>query len=242
MGRADVVTHREALAGLLADPRVVSGILVGPTSERPGWAYRVRGARRRIVSAGSPFHRVRNPNIFFLGFLKVDTRDREALAGAARRLAAARGGAPARLGRGARAQDGRVAAGALARGVRRSAPETPDPAEWPSLPLDADAEALVDLRRRVAEEDAVSLLLVGLVRADVNLASSRLREFSYARPASEEDVRACLRAMAEIDEDQVALDSAVKARRRLLHHVLRLARTRSTSRASAPAAAGRRTR
>jgi hypothetical protein len=87
VGRADVVTHREALAGLLADPRIVSGILVGPGSTSAGWSYRVRGARRRIVSAGSPFHRVRNPNIFFLGFLKVDRRDRDALAAAAERLA-----------------------------------------------------------------------------------------------------------------------------------------------------------
>jgi phosphatidylglycerophosphate synthase len=213
VGRADAVTHREALAGLLADPRIVSGILVGPTSERPGWAYRVRGARRRIISAASPFHRVRNPNIFFLGFLKVDARDRDALSGAARRLAALAEDRPAswdeELAR--KQAEWRLERwrAAFPPGVER--PPTPDPAEWPSLPLDAEAEAVVDLRRRVAEEDAVSLLLVGLVRADVNLASSRLREFSFARPSSDADVRAVLSAMAEIDEDQVALDSAVKA-------------------------------
>jgi Family of unknown function (DUF5941)/CDP-alcohol phosphatidyltransferase len=212
-GRADVVTHREALAGLLADPRIVSGILVGPTSERAGWAYRVRGARRRIVSAGSPFHRVRNPNIFFLGFLKVDKRDREGLADVARRLAALAEERPPSWDEELARKTGewRLERWRASFPPGEERPPAPEPAEWPSLPIGAEDEALVDLRRRVAEEDAVSLLLVGLVRADVNLASSRLREFSYARPTSEAEVRACLREMAEIDEDQIALDSAVKA-------------------------------
>jgi hypothetical protein len=45
----------------------------------------------------------------------------------------------------------------------------------------------------------------------VDLAMSRLREFYYARPSSEADVRRSLDEMSAIDEDKVALDSAVKS-------------------------------
>jgi len=211
VARADVITHREALAGLLADPRIVSGVLVGPGSARTGWCFRARSARRRIVSAGSPFHRVRNSNFSFLGFLKVDRRDREALATAARRLAELAVDRPEawqdELDR--KAAEWRLERWRAAQGD--DPPPAPEPADWPGLPLDAAAEAYVALRRRVAAEDAVSLLLVGLVRGDVELAASRLREFYYARPSSEADVRRSLDEMSAIDEDKVALNSAVKA-------------------------------
>ncbi|HWT23329.1 MAG TPA: CDP-alcohol phosphatidyltransferase family protein, partial [Solirubrobacteraceae bacterium] len=209
VARGDVLTHREALAGLLADPRIVSGVLSGPL-HGSGWSFRARLARRRVVSAGSPFHRVRNANMSFLGFLKVDSRDRDALATAARRLAELAADRPegwaAELERKAgewRFDRWRAArAGAVA--------EPPEPEDWPSLPLAAEDEELVALRRRVASEDAVSLLLVGLVRGDVDLAASRLREFYYARPATARDVERALGEMAAIDEDKVALNSAVK--------------------------------
>ncbi len=85
VAHADVVTQREALAGLLADPRVVTGIL--STGRRRAYTFRVRSARGRVVSAGSPYHTVRRPTGTFLGFLKVDTRDRESLAEVATELA-----------------------------------------------------------------------------------------------------------------------------------------------------------
>jgi hypothetical protein len=212
VARADMVTHREALAGLLADPRIVSGILAAPWMGRGAWSFRVRGARRRIVSAGSAFHRVRNSNLSFLGLLKVDRRDVGELAAVAGRLAELAGDRPA-------AWDGELARkGAEWRMERWRAAQPagadeppPEPHTWPDLPVDAAAEAQLELRRRAAAEDAVALLLVGLVRADVNLASSRLREFYYARPSSAEDVERSLHEMRAIDEDAVALDSAVKA-------------------------------
>jgi hypothetical protein len=213
VARADVVTHREALAGLLADPRIVSGVLVGPGSAGAGWCFRARGARRRVVSAGSPFHRVRNSNLSFLGFLKVDRRDVPALAGASRRLAELAADRPeaweAELRR--KVGEWRMERWRAAHGGGENGTPPPEPETWPELPLDPAAEAHVNLRRRVAAEDAVSLLLVGLVRTDVDLAASRLREFYYARPFSDQDVRRCLDEMRLIDEDKVALNSAVKA-------------------------------
>jgi hypothetical protein len=208
VARGDVVTHREALAGLLADPRIVSGALVGPASVAGPGSFRVRGARRRLVSAASPFHRVRNANISFLGFVKVAARDRERLALSAQRLAELAADRP----EGWEAElDRKAAEWRMERWRAAHAGDEPPPENWATLPLDAAAEQALDLRRRVAAEDAVSLLLVGLVRNGVDLASSRVREFYYARPASAQDVRRCLDEMAAIDEDKVALNSAVKA-------------------------------
>ncbi|MGH3327304.1 MAG: hypothetical protein ACRDPT_05820, partial [Streptomycetales bacterium] len=93
LAAADILTHREALAGLLADTRVLSGILVSdgrsdPAAGGPGsGSFGVRSERGRVVSAASPYHQVRGGNGGFLGVLKVDTRDHALLVRSARRLA-----------------------------------------------------------------------------------------------------------------------------------------------------------
>jgi hypothetical protein len=213
VSRADVVTHREALAGLLLDPRIVSGALVGSAAGGAAWSFRVRGARRRIVSAGSAFHRVRNGNSSFLGFMKIDRRDVDALAAAGRRLAELVADRP-------EAWDEELARKSAEWRFDRwraahppGAPDVPMPApeEWASLPVDPGDEERLALRRRVAAQDAVSLLLVGLVRGGAELSAGRLREFYYSRPSSPDDVRRSLEDMGAIDEDKVALNSAVKS-------------------------------
>ena len=83
----DVVTHREALAGLLKDPRVVTGALLGGGRRSRELAFRVRSKRGRVISAASPYHSVHNPTSAFLGVVKVATADRPVLAGTAARLA-----------------------------------------------------------------------------------------------------------------------------------------------------------
>ena len=80
--------HREALAGLLANPGVVTGILSTGSARSGRWAFRTRSLRGRVVAASSPYHRVRRPNHHFLGVLKVDARDLAAFADAAERLGA----------------------------------------------------------------------------------------------------------------------------------------------------------
>ena len=111
----EVVTHREALAGLLKDPRVVTGTLLGGGWRARQFAFRVRSKRGRVISAASPYHAVHRPTSAFLGVLKVAAADRAR----ARRLgrAAGRAGRRAAAGveRGARAQAGHVAQRALAR-------------------------------------------------------------------------------------------------------------------------------
>jgi phosphatidylglycerophosphate synthase len=84
---ADVVTQREALAGLLADARVGTGILSAGGSIAEPFAVPIRARRGRIVSAGSPYHAVHDPTGRFLGVLKVARADRRAVAEVAERLA-----------------------------------------------------------------------------------------------------------------------------------------------------------
>lgn len=66
-------------------------------------------------------------------------------------------------------------------------------------------------QHRAASADAVALLLVGLVRANVAVAPVSLRGFFLARPASPAQARAAEHAAAAVDEDRVLLDAAVKS-------------------------------
>ena len=102
---ADIVTQREVLAGLLAEPRIRTGVLTtGGSAARP-FGFKTRSNRGRIVSAGSPYHAVRRPTGTFLGVLKVAPADRPGVAPVAEQLAAlVEPGAARRLAGGARLQ------------------------------------------------------------------------------------------------------------------------------------------
>ena len=131
---ADIVTQREVLAGLLAEPRMATGIIsTGGPVARP-YGFKTRARRGRIISAGSPYHAVRSPTGTFLGVVKVAPADRPGVAAVTERLAALRRGrAVARVAGGAGLQDAALApdaravgdrprargAGAAARGARR---------------------------------------------------------------------------------------------------------------------------
>lgn len=83
---ADVVTQREALAGVLADPRLGTAVL-SSRSERGPRSHPLRSERGRALSAGSESHSVGAPTEWSLGVLKVRASDRPALVEAAERLA-----------------------------------------------------------------------------------------------------------------------------------------------------------
>jgi phosphatidylglycerophosphate synthase len=87
VGHGDVVTHDTVLGALLSDPRVASGVLAAAEPVVPG-AWGMRTDRGRVLSAGSPFHSVHEPNNAFLGFLKVAGDSLPVLADVAERLAA----------------------------------------------------------------------------------------------------------------------------------------------------------
>jgi phosphatidylglycerophosphate synthase len=148
---ADVYTQGEALAGVLADPRLGTAVLSTREDRGPG-SYPLRSERGRALSAGSEFHTVGAPTEWSLGVLRVSEADRPALLTAADRLA--------ELGLGG---------------------------------------------------DPVALLIVGLVRSGVHVGQSDLRALFWARPSSAEEVAQAQRDSAGHDEEQVLLDSSVKA-------------------------------
>lgn len=94
LANGEIITQREALAGLLADPRVQTGVLTTSGKIARPFGYRTKTRRGRIVSASSPFHTTADPNQTFLGVLKVATADRPRLRELAARLAELRAAPP----------------------------------------------------------------------------------------------------------------------------------------------------
>jgi phosphatidylglycerophosphate synthase len=223
VAQADVVTHREALAGLLADPRIGTGVLTGRVGTARALPFRVRSRRGRVVSAGSAYHAVHRPTGAFLGVLKVAGPDRETLAGVAGELAvlAAAPSAPWRAELERKAAAWRQA---LAQWAATGEPREPGDGDAADEPMEAEEpggpvahadlspgdEALLRQRVAAATEDAASLLLVGLVRSGTHVGTSLLRKLYWARPHSPAAVARAREEIEGYDEDRVLLDSAVK--------------------------------
>ena len=187
IGCAHVVTHREALAGILADPRDGTAALTsGPRGGRAGsgpFASRtegspIRSVGPRVTSAGSAYHRVADANGSFLGVVRVEAGDRAALASVAAELAdlAATG---------------------------RLRPEG-----------DADERDEARAAKRAAGDgaldDAASLLLVGLVRNGAPVYLRKLGGFFHATPLSPQEADDAETDLRTYDEERLALDAAVK--------------------------------
>jgi hypothetical protein len=216
----DIATHREALAGLLADPRVTTGILAGGRL-RP-MVFRIRGRRGRVISAGSAYHAVHRPTATFLGMLKVTPGDGPALARAAEQLAPLCAEPPAawleELERKESSWRLRLAAGDVAEADADEAAESPDDEAALEEEDEGAAEIVLSpedeqrLRDRLATapDDVVALLLVGLVRSGAQIWVSNLRRLYWSRPLSTASAAEAESEIAEIDEDRVLLDSAVK--------------------------------
>lgn len=185
---ADLAVSRDALAGLLKDPRVATGALVMTASPPGWWTAPVRIARGRIVSAGSAFHLAGRPNAALPGVLMVAADHTAELAGAATQLA--------RLARPPLPPSWRTQQGAAG--------------ELGVLGQDRPGRDVPGAVRQ-AREDVVALLTVGLVRAGVPMAALHVRGFFLTRPTSPEQARQAESAGAAVAEDRVLLDAAVKS-------------------------------
>jgi len=230
----DIATHREALAGVLADPRLATAILsTGARTGRP-FAMRTRSRRGRVTSAMSAYHHVQRPTMNFLGVLKVGPNDRAAAADQGERLAAILDAPPpsfseemlikerrwrhslARTVLGAAeeadtAPPGEVPAEAEAPAPAPAAGEPVAPEVLDAVELPPDVRSELDRRVDAAPEDSVSLVLVGLVRGGTHVGHSYLRSLFWARPLSSSAVADAEERIVGYDEDKVLLDSAVKA-------------------------------
>jgi Family of unknown function (DUF5941)/CDP-alcohol phosphatidyltransferase len=188
LAAADVVTHTQALAGLLGDARLPTGALCASRPLGHELAFRTRAIRGRVLSASSAYHDVRDPTMPFLDVLKVAALNRTALAGAADRLA------------------GLVEpplAPAFEEELRRKAQA------WRLEPGPSETE--LESWLATAPEDVVSLALVGLVRSGVHVGVGDLRDFFWSRPLSPVAAESSAREITGFDEDRALLDSAVKA-------------------------------
>jgi hypothetical protein len=218
----DIITHTDALEGLIANPHGGTRILAG--GRRRPLAFRFQARRGRIVSAASAYHAVRSPNGAFLGVLRAVPADVEALAAAADRLAPLVAEVPApwqdELDRKAERWRAAVArsTGEEEGGDDFAGPDEPEDVDDateeespPAVPLSDNDEAQLRARIAAAPEDAAALLLVGLVRASVNVTPVYLRQLFWTRPLSPQAAERAAQRITEFDVDRLLLDSAVKS-------------------------------
>ena len=209
---ADVVTQREVLAGLLAEPRMATGIIsTGGTAARP-YGFKTRARRGRIISAGSPYHAVRSPTGTFLGVVKVAPADRPGVPAVTERLAALVEAGPSpewqeELAFKTQHWHRMLALAAMDR--ERGEPAPPRE-QLDALALSPEDAAELERRRAMAPDDVTALLLVGLIRSGVHVKASHLRSLFWARPLSPAALDRAAATILEHDEDRELLNSAVK--------------------------------
>ena len=216
---------------------MATGIIsTGGIAARP-YGFKTRARRGRIISAGSPYHAVRSPTGTFLGVLKVAPADRARRRRghrAARRRSSRRGPRPSgrRSSRSrtqhwhrmlALASIDRAArgAGAAARGARRASrcrrrtPPSSSAGARGARRRHRAAAGRARPRRRAGRRVAPALAVLGAAA----VAGGARPRGARADPRARRGPRA-----AELGGQGLG---------RLLHDVLRLDRTRSTSRAGA---------
>ena len=230
VANADVLTQGEALAGLLADPRITTGVLATTVRKvQREMAFRARGRRGRVLSAATPYPYVHQPNSTFLGVIKVAPVHREALAGVAASLAGlVEGPLPdgwreeldAKFGRWKLAVHRRALSGVEPSDTEDEPPETDAPAEDdledPELTA-AGRRAVARGRRRAAAPARgrrARRAVAAAVRARALRRPGRHEPPAQAvlAPAADRGGRRGAAArIGEHDEDRALLDSAVKA-------------------------------
>ncbi|WP_460363360.1 CDP-alcohol phosphatidyltransferase family protein [Actinocorallia lasiicapitis] len=187
----DTVISEELLTRLVRDKSTTAlTAKQPPTPTRPA----VRIDKRRVVSAGSPFHQVTDPNAVFRGALKVTDGDTFAAACEALALLDLAEVPPVR---------------------RLGVQDT-------SLDVFVDSDARDEFDKTVAEhdvlgrtaprgDDPVALALVGLVRSGVRVEARNVDVMVCERVLTPREATAAQAAVAAVNEDKVRLDAAVKA-------------------------------
>jgi hypothetical protein len=213
VANADILTQGEALAGLLADPRLPTGILVTRWAASRLAAPGVQSRVGQVLAAGTAHHHVVGATERFLGVIKLAAAERATLAEVAERAVEVLGGplpdhwhATAAL----KERQWRLALFKKAAddGVELDELEVADAER---LELSPEDEAELARRLAAAQEDVTPLLLRRLVNANVTIGMGRLRGLFWARPLAPADVAAAAARIAGHDEEKALLRSAVKS-------------------------------
>ena len=213
---AEVITQREALAALLADPRIATGALVTRRHIPRHMAFGMQSRRGVIVRAASPYHRVQQSTETFLGVLKVSEANRCDVVQAAEQLAGVLEGPLPDSWR--RASDDKARQWRLSV-ARRTSPGPngePDTEDVDPAAREIDELAAGARGRAVTAPGRGAR---GRARAAVAGARPRvgaggiglLRRLFWARALSAEDVADAETRIRDFDEERVLLELAVKA-------------------------------
>lgn len=201
---ADVVSHTELLARVVLGNKAAATAVIA--RGRPYGAPTrplVRVDNSRVVSAGSPYHQVTDPNGVFLGVLWVSAAETGRLAVLA-----------TELGDLLRSPDGPATVEPIRylRHAARSGPRPERAAPEPE-PLDPAYAGALELLRvtPVTGADAPGLLLVGLVRSGVTVTTRRALRLRCERVLTQAEADGAQRAWAMVDEDAERLAAAVKS-------------------------------
>lgn len=201
----DVVAHREVFARLVHNskaPASAAATRVRPMDDPPTRPV-MRIRRGRIVSAGTRFHQVTDPNALFRGVLRVSELQTAALADVAERLAEL-----------VDLPEGLTEISPVR--ILWAVPEETDGGTAEASDANDDTEvadtALPPVlgSTPVSGDDAPALLLTGLVRSGVKVTGRGSRELVCERVLDQAQADAAGQAVDAVDEDRVRLGAAVK--------------------------------
>lgn len=206
----DVVAHREVFARLVFNSKAPASAaatrspFIGAAPCRP--VMRIR--RGRIVSAGTRYHQVTDPNALFRGVLRVSQEETETLAAVADRLAELIDMPDALT------EISPVRVLWSTPDETAEATETIETAETAEVQDEAESEntQLPQIlgSTPVTGDDAPALLLTGLVRSGVKTTGRGSRELVCERVLDQRQADAAQQAVDAVDEDRVRLNAAVK--------------------------------
>jgi hypothetical protein len=212
VANADIVTQGEALAGLLADPRLPTGILVTRWAASRLSAPGVQSRVGQVLAAGTAHHHVVGATERFLGVIKLAAGDRATLAQVAEQAVEVLDRPLPEHWHATAALKERQWRLALYK--KAADDDTPldelEVADADRLELPPEDEAELARRIAAAQQDVTALLLRRLVNANVTIGMGRLRGLFWARPLAPADVEAAAARIAHHDEEKALLGSAVK--------------------------------
>ncbi len=188
IAHADLLTHDAAVANLLLDSRVRTGVLSGSASSLL-LCPPMRVSEHRVIASGSAYHSCEPANAQLLGMCKVGRADMDSVARVIGELATLLASGPPEE------WCVELAHTRAALAAEVTANDGPPRAE----------RAFAALR-----DDPLPLVVVGLVRCDVPVTPIPLRELYWGRPRAAGAAGAAVEDLQRIDEDRVRLDAAVK--------------------------------